>query len=382
MAIRVRGEPGLGKTSLLNRIKHEIEADTSQLPRCFRCISIPTGSLNTCHDFAAEIWEGLVKCVDAENVRLAQAPFRMESFGAFSSRLESVQAIAPDMTFVACLDDFDRILDQCNELEQKRISGLISHLIDGTPFPIVFFFTLARDLPGQYLSPFTMNALSLHQFDEAETTALVAGLLRNYVTPTAAEFTWIFDYTGGHPYFTRLLVAKLFDLAPGLSAETGIGQNRLEQAANAAVASDRAYLLLKGVYSSLFDDGQRHILLQLACSDRRLIAQDEIARRLRSSVIQLARKEYLTEVEDGVFKLRSKFVVDWLRHWDEFTAEVDRLNIRSEQPLASKLSERAPVQSSPSVGITIDRATQRVYVEGHDRAQGLPPGRPPHWRRC
>lgn len=367
MAIHVKAGPGMGKTSMLNRIKHEIEALPEQ-PALV--ISLPTFNLHTCDEFAAELWEGLARCVDPEQENLSADLYKLVTFTKFGLQLNKIRRLAPGATFVVLLDNFDVLFDQSNDLELRRITGLMAHLIQGTPFPIVFLCTVARDIPGRYASAFSLHRQTLNLFDRAETSALLQELLGSYVSPTPVEMEWAYEQTGGHPYLTRLLAAKLLDQGPWPDPESGVSQQRLDQAADAALTSDRAALLFIEIYGSLLSDDQQRILLQFACGSRSLILS-EIRRALWTPVKELTVKEYLVEVEEGVFMPRVRLFIDWLRHWSEFAAELDRLDVPCEQWAHRPPPLALTAGSIPSEGIYVDRAAHKVYVEGQESTVAL-----------
>ncbi len=373
MASLVIGGPGFGKTSFFNQIKYKLASESGKKDkpdsRRFYILSIQPGALSSCNDFAAELHEGLLRCVDPRTVQPFDRAHGLATFGAFSTRLEDIQQRVPDAIFVVLMDEFDKIFHRCQDLEQQRIRELISTLTENERLHIVFLLSVLRELPQSYASRFPADVFTLRCLTRSESDELVIELLRSHVTPTIEEQDWIFYFAGGHPLLTRLLIVKLIDQASWQSPEQGIRENNLRKAAGAAVASDTANNFLGRVYRGHLSDEQRFVLMSLVVNDQRDLSADEYTRmggRYKTAVKELVGRDYLTELPNGSYRMRMGCFFDWLSTWNEFDQELERLGVGSKDS-----AQNTPVWIN-NKGICIDQATRRVYVNGREIEKPLP----------
>jgi DNA-binding winged helix-turn-helix (wHTH) protein len=372
MALLVKGEPGIGKTSLINRIKLLLD-DQVVDGRAFRYFSIEPSNLTSLEGFAREIWQGVRRGVDSPEI--AGRTFSIKTFDGFGADLEVIRRAAADTTFVVFMDEFDKIIHnkECTELERTRIRGLINYLVVSTSFPIVFFFSVLQDLPKHYGSAVPTLPLMLHVLSYDETAELAHGILAGYFSPDDAEVAWLYEYCGGHPYLTRLVLAKLLEQMRQDTYEQRPSLDMWEEAAQAAVESGRAKEVFGSLYESYLDDDQRYALLWFAAHRTTVITVDQAARlgaRLRLALRELARRDYLAEDERG-YRIRISMLRDWLIHeWPRFELEADRLGItRTVGDEGRTFGEPSP--QIPKEGVCVDLRTQRVYVEGQETQEIL-----------
>ena len=371
MALLVRGEPGIGKTSIIHRVKLMLDGEMSGNQQ-FRHFSIEPTSIATGLDFARELRAGLVRS-SGTNV-FADKPFVFETVFEFGADLEAIQNAMPGTTFVVFLDEFDKIVHQCTDLEQNRIRGLINYLVVYTSFPVIFFLSALQDLAAHYGSVVPTLPLVLHMLTRPESDEMILNILSGYTTPTLAELEWMYGYTGGHPYLARLLLAKLSEHNLGAGSSQVISEEALERALKAALHSKRAEDLLSGLYSSLLSDEQRYVLLWLAATDQITITADQVNRMgasLRTALRELTVREYLAAQDDGGYCFRVGFIKDWLRNWARFQLELESLNVPTEQGASAAPYPGAAPPQIPAKGVCVDLSTQRVYVEGEETKEAL-----------
>lgn len=358
----VRGERCVGKTSLLNRIRRWLET-WAQRDR-FRAISIEPGSLTSWQEFAQEIWDGVLGCIEAAGVELPaqlRAPREFRTFGLYCAELRRLVAYLPGVTFVIFLDELDKIGECGAGLPQTKILSLIRHLVESEELPLAFVIAVLRKIPGQegLGSPLAVEEITLQPFDAEEAREMVTALLDDglRLTPAAAE--WLYRLTGGHPYFVKLLLAMAWDCFGGDAPHGSLTAEELQQAVNAASAARRKQLndVLQDVYDRYLNDSEREILLWLALKTNGHLTGEELRTalpRLKTAAEELVGCSYLARAADDGYQLRLGWWRDWLRGWPEYRSEVERL--RGAAP--------APQASASQPGILVDRATQRVWVEG------------------
>lgn len=358
----VRGERCIGKTTLLNRVRYWLELPPQR--ERFRGIAIEPGSLTSWQEFAQELWDGVLGCVEAAGLELPsrlRAPREMRTFGFYLAELRRLLAYLPGVTLVVFLDELDKIARHADSLQQTKILSLIRHLVEAEDLPLAFVISVLRALPGQegLGSPLAVEEIALQPLAPEDAREMAVAVLnaRAHLSPTAHD--WLYRQAGGHPYFLKLLLAMACDLiepdapVPTLSAED------LQRAACAARPARRKQLndVLQNIYHEYLNDSEREVLLRLAASaDGRLRAEELRAApgRLRTAVEALIERGYLARAEDDGCRLRLGWLRDWLRDWPEYRSEVERL--------CGAASATPPAQ--PTDGILIDRATQTVWVDG------------------
>ncbi|MBK8050509.1 MAG: winged helix-turn-helix domain-containing protein [Anaerolineales bacterium] len=330
--------------------------------RRFHLFSIEPGALSSWHDLAAELRGGIARSLSPTRQDYDREPGRL-ALGELTAQLEEIQAQLPGATFVVFLDEFDKIFHRCSDLEQQRIRDSINTLVENDRIHIVFVLSVLQELPQSYASRLAADVFTLHPLTRTESDKLLAELLHAYLLPTTEEGAWIYDYTGGNPYLTRLMVVKIVDLATRPNDDAKVHGVRLEQAARAAVQSDQANHLLQGVYAWYLTDDQRFVLLKLAANGQRVLSPDEFARlksKHKAAIRQLTSRDYMAEQTDGSFRMRIGFFFDWLYAWEDFDRELERLGVQG---------RHRPGGRSPKIdagGICIDAVGHRVYVEGQE----------------
>jgi len=376
MPIIIRGERCIGKTSLLNRARRLLDEE-KQRGREFFHFTIEPKSISSCEDFAREMWRGLQPGGrEAGNAIFSQdAAFKFDTFSGFVPQLSLIQARRPNTAFVIFMDEFDRVVHQCTNLEYERIMGLIHHIVEATDFPMIFFISILQELPASYGSPLPAEKIILRPFSRAEADQMAADLLNEYAHWTGEGLERLYEYTGGHPYFIKLLLIKLVDLHRLHDGEQMVSAEMLEAAAQEAKRSIQADEVLDDVYSNYLSDDERYILLWLVSSNKNVLPRQEALEPRRAGALkQLVEKRgYLMQQADGSYGWRVGLWRDWLRDWPKFESELERLQVADKTPPADKKMDHTtdlPAQVAPE-GICIDLPAQRVYVNGRESEEAL-----------
>jgi hypothetical protein len=368
-AIVMLGERCIGKTSMINRVKRLLQ-EKNCAEQEFLGFSIEPNSIFSCAGFATELWDGLKSCLrncGAARVDEFDKPFRFDSYGGFVAQLAAVQSQLPQKTFVVFLDEFDKAIHQCSDLESNRIVGLIRYIIEATDFPMVFFMSLLSELPASYGSPFPADKFVLHPFDRLESDKMVKELLKGYLSVSSEVLSRVFEYTGGRPYFSKLLLAKIFDRYD-VKAGRAVSMEMLESATVAACTSLAADEVLLDMYGGIYlDDDERYILLWLTKNQGFLTPEDiiEAGPQIRGALKKLEQCDYIVSDRDGRYHLQFGFLGDWLSRWPKYDAELERLQVPGRTPLRTAEEEHIadlPNEIIPD-GVCIDLTTQIAYVD-------------------
>ncbi len=359
----VRGERCIGKTSLLNRIRRWLELPPQS--ERFRAVAIEPGSLTSWQEFAQELWDGVLSCVEeatGEAFAHLRVPREIRTFGLFLGDLRRLLACLPNITLVIFLDELDKIKRHADSLQQTKILSLIRHLVESEDLPLAFVISVLRELPGQegLGSPLAVEEVALHPLEQEDARAMVGAVLGSQAYVPADALDWLYRVTGGHPYFLKLLLAMACDLLePGASFPV-LAAEDLRRAMCAASPARRKQLndVLQSVYREYLNDSEREVLLWLTTKADGSLRAEELQTavgRLRAAAETLIERGYLLRASDGGCRLRLAWLRDWLRSWPEYQSEVERL--------------RGAIQATPpsqvADGVLIDRVTQSVWVDGN-----------------
>ena len=358
----VRGERCIGKTSLLNRIRRWLELPPQS--ERFRTIAIEPGGLASWQEFAQELWDGVLRCVEEageETPAHLRVPRGIRTFGSYLGDLRRLLACLPDVTLVIFLDELDKIRRHADSLQQTKILSLIRHVVESEDLPLAFVISVLRELPGQegLGSPLAVEEIVLHPLEMEDARAMVEAVLGSQAYLTSEALGWLYRVTGGHPYFLKLLLAMACDaLEPGVSLPV-LAAEDLRRAVSAAGPARRKQLndVLQSVYREYLNDSEREVLLWLTTRAEGSLRAEELQAapgRLRAATETLIERGYLLRAPDGGCRLRLAWLRDWLRSWPEYQSEVERL--------------RGLIQAAPPLqiadGILIDRVVQNVWVDG------------------
>ncbi|KAA3664981.1 MAG: hypothetical protein DWQ04_02950 [Chloroflexi bacterium] len=377
MPIAILGDRGIGKTSMLIRIE-EMLAETAWNGRQFLPFTLPPNGIFTYADFAQTLWDGLY-CALLEkglhNHPLLEKPAAVTSFGRFVAQLNQLTRLMPEMTYVVFIDEFGQIIHQCDDLESNKIEGFLNYVVEKTNIPMVFIMSLLQTLPGSYGSPFPRRPIRLLPFSRQESTELITNLLTGYAPLTEAGQRWVHDYAGGHPFFIKLILAKLFDLFELENTQSAMTTTMLQAAATAACGSGRAGEILRDIYKTYFTEPQRLVVIWMAEQKRPFSwgTLQQAGASIVTATRQLINRHYLLETPDKNIDFKLKFLGDWLRHWAEFPSEVERLLVPEavhKQVPVVHVQHGQPAEIV-SEGVCVDMSMERVYVNGEEVVTAL-----------
>ncbi len=383
LPIVIQGERCIGKTSLINRVKRLLEEE----PQGSQYIhfSIEPDSFSSWQEFAQELWYGLsyaIKGVEAEISGELDGPVEFHSFTQFVTQLKALQAQIPDKAFVIFLDEFDKATVQMDPSEKKRIMGQVRQIVEQTELALTFVISVLQNLPAvDYGSPLPERSVILRAFTRAETDKLANGLLSEHIRLDREGLDWLYEYTGGHPYFVKWLLAALLDRqdwqdqAEPLSAATLQAATKAASHRRKVEASD----VLEDIYANRLSDEERCLLVWLASQgyDPLTSEKTQVAwwteAWVKRTLDQLQRRGYITQDD---YRLRMGLMWDWLRSLPDFETEVERLqSIESASDPMGYPTDQATDLPSEIVadGLCIDLATERIYVDGREIEEHVGP---------
>ncbi len=227
-----------------------------------------------------------------------------------------------------CIDEFDEIVRGIGE-DLMSLSGLIYQLIEKSKVPVYFFFTMTH-IPPQMENEIPSTLISIAEifplapFDSAETSRLVREL-------TAGEYQWptsacdeIYRLSGGHPYFTKLLLSCLPQPADG--RETQVTGEILQKVLAAALRNAKAEHVVKNLFSVHFSEHEKELILFMAQYNRPVSVEalEKAGKQWVARARRLQNRHYLKmDAQQAHFDFRIAFLPEWLRSWDEFDIQCD-----------------------------------------------------------
>jgi hypothetical protein len=355
----ILGERRMGKTSLQTvTAKQVVQYD----PERFVSLFLPPASaIRSWSDYAKEMLQALCSYLDKSlretGLLDAEGRFRLNSLGQFTDAAARLLESAPNKTFIVCVDELDAILVNCAPDEATKIRGLTDHIIEGSGLPLAIYFSMTHPphtLPNAHalLGISKAEVIELGPMPQEEAIAMVRGLLLDHAALQASAMDRLLQLSAGHPYFVKLLLDRLLTRY-WRGAYLGISSAMLEDIIPDATQDPRVRHTLDNIYKVHFTSQEQQLVLLLA--QRAAEVSDEELRTLGAEFVtaakRLVRRGYLARTGTQNYDFRVRFLGWWLRHWEEFEEEGERLNLET---LTQKLG----------VDIQIDQATKQVRLKG------------------
>ncbi len=355
-----KGERCVGKTSLLIRLQNLLKED-AWYNRGFRGISIEPYGVSSCEEFSKEIWHGLLNIPEVANLQFPgkDQPFEFSTYNQFMDRLAHIHTQLPELTSVIFIDEFDKFAYADRQIDYRRISGLIQYVVEQTDFPIIFCVSILKDLPTDYGSPLSQLTMiqTVLPFEKKDMVDMVSSIYKGYARLEEDCFEWLYKYTGGHPYFIKLILQHLTEKLDLSGREQDISIDLTLQAALNAEQDVQAYKVLEHIYSEFFSDYEKYTLLWLSSAVGNHLSGKEISgvrTEVRNAVAKLIQRNYLLKDESDTYWMKMGIFGNWLKSWSGYELELERLEIKKAELSVEIVKD----------GICIDLATRRVYVDG------------------
>lgn len=365
----IQGELGIGKRSLLNRIR-KLLIEESWSDRHFVHFTLQPLSFRNVADFAHEVWDGLCNSLRQANINPAPetiSDFNFSTYSNFKFQLESLISSISGITFAIFIDDLDTIAQEIGEFEFKQIYSLMHYVIEKTDIPLIFFVSSLKDFPQIYSSLPPSHKIFLRSFDRADADEMIVSLLNGYTSIPPEVLDQIYEYAGGHPYFTKLLLYELFILPKFLETRELSSQIAYTSLKSATQNPDASVVFSK-IYNESLTDPQRHILLWLTSHGHSALTGNELSRfkvELRTAARQLGDRGYLLQTTDGGYRFRMKLMEEWFKTWPQFELETERLGVLNPLDPGSVVREEENLPHEiVSHGVCIDLNTGQVFVDG------------------
>ncbi len=208
----ILGERRIGKTSLFNRSINFVKEDLSAQ---FTPLLLPHGAvIHSFNGFVRELLHAQSKAMGQKltesglmgaNGRLQ--PLSIKHLSRAIARLLSKSS----KIFIICMDEFDAALANSNAIDANKILELTSYLAERADLPLTTLFTITHSIhqmPDASHSPNIAKAeiIPLGPFSKEDLATMTVGLLGEQITFSKAAQDYLYRLSGGHPYFSKLLL--------------------------------------------------------------------------------------------------------------------------------------------------------------------------------
>ena len=356
----VHGERCIGKTSFINRVKAMLD-EGSGLDVCFLHFSIEPSSIRTVDNFARELWNGLsgVCRVAAPSALVDEKIFSFEGYSQLGFELQDMLRPLSAYRFVVFIDELEKIKKVVDDVTVSQIIGLIRFIIEQTNLPVAFVISSPEDqtrfFPSSFGSPPSNLDVALAPFDRGDCDTMLASFFPSDVTERDKLFGRTYLASGGNPYFAKMLAAEICDASRRIPLENLVADSVWQELQEKGARIPEAVNIFTSLYDH-FSDEERYVLLSLVAHTDYIISGQEIARwrvSHRVAARQLEQKYYLIPLADGGYKLRLQLLGEWLKGWQSFSLETERLGLTfANTPAISK------------EGICVDEGSGKIYLDG------------------
>jgi hypothetical protein len=346
----IEGERRIGKTSL-QRVTAKVIADKTG-GHYVPLFLPPYRAMQSLEDFAKEILQALCSLVgrNLQETGLTDSlgRFQFSSYGEFADVVGRLVAGAPDRVFVLCVDEFDSIMMNCSDAaEARKILGLTDHLTGlAHRLPLVVYLTVTRLLPemrDSYGSPGISKSefVKLGPLASDEAREMSVGLLENQVKFAVEVYQALYRLSGGHPYFVKLLLDRLLIRYWSGRAPLLVTQDMVGEIEQDAVHDRRAEQALENIFKVHFSDDEKALTLLLA-HRQAPIGPDGLrvlGPEFESTAKVLVNRDYLIRDEQEHCDFRIGLLGRWLREWEQYETECERLKINKLERRLDRLAD-------------------------------------------
>lgn len=338
----ILGERRIGKTSLQSIAARRLQEDASLE---FKPVFMPFGPyMRSMDDFARELIQGLYTFAD-QDVRengsfTMDEGFRLSSLGEYTQTLRDLISQLSVQEFLVCIDEFDETLRNCVAEDGERLVALVTHLVnerERNNLPIRFFFAmtgLPDTITQSFGTPFTSNAMlvRLRAFSYKDMAHMVSTLLTQEAEVSEAAMKYLYEFSGGHPYLTKLILDCLLEPYAFEAQGLFVDEAEIEEASLQAADDPRPRSVLANLYDVHLDSYQKELMLLLA--ERRAgVTKQELkifGADYLTAAETLVLRDYWdktrdeTDPEKDRYFLRIAFLGRWLRRWERFESEAEK----------------------------------------------------------
>jgi DNA-binding response OmpR family regulator len=309
----------MGKTSLLNVVEEELTPDETisllHLPHAYSRDSL-----------AAEIMQNI--CAEVgHNLRQTgllndQGQFNLVTVSEFVDVARQLLALQPHRRFVFCLDEFDSMLANCDDLAADQILTFVLHLIERTSLPLQFLFSMTQitdQILHSYASPFLNSArlIPLKPWNPDESGRFVNWLLSGHAILDETCQRIIFAAAGGHPYLTKAILASLLNSYGYQPAPIEISAEMMHLAIEASLHLPELDFTLSNISQVHISPEQMQLLSKFAAAPNNSLSREQL-QHPDNIYIEAAQKllegGYLDVDDQQNYIPRMGVLMNWLKY--------------------------------------------------------------------
>jgi hypothetical protein len=268
----------LGKTSMLNVVTGWAESQAG-------FVVVRLAHASSRDEFMAEVAHGIHEYVRGDAAG-ATAGFttgdifdeggalRSTTVARFVKIVQDLTGRVPGVRFLLCVDEFDSLLSGCDERTARQILDLVLFLTEQARLPLRFLFTMSQ-VPDRirlaYSSPFLNQAtiVELRPWSAEESREFVDWLLAGTLRLAGDGHDALFAAAGGHPYFTKAVLAALLEQSGG---EVAVAGAAVRSAVESAVGSREVDVALSNIAGEHFPASAALVLDRFAAAPAGLTA--------------------------------------------------------------------------------------------------------------
>ncbi len=352
--IVILGERLIGKTSLHQVLARELDQDARK-----SVLAIFPPPAYTLALFASEIVESIRADLSLLGVAAhtpaitARAQAQAMTQAEFLLLCRQLLSALPHATVVLCIDEFDSLLLKCAKPEQQAILDFTSTLAERGDLPLILLFTMSHPtekIGDAYPLRFLAKSfkIPLPPLDAASTAELVLQLLASRFEVAESAQKEIWKFSGGHPYFVKLVLQNVLDLHFANQAVKVLTAEMVQQAARRAQSSIEARFSLTNILSEHFSERENAALKWLATREGALAWHQTEAHT--DALQNLIQREYVEDRAGDGLTFRIGFIRAWLR---------------AASFLPTVHPPPSPVARPATIGkpiLVVDDAKRRVYL--------------------
>jgi DNA-binding winged helix-turn-helix (wHTH) protein len=340
--VLIIGERRTGKTSLMNVAVRRMEMlERQDCPDRYVELQVEPRGITSFSDFTRAIllrmqtylWKSWPEMHFEDALVIPE----IETIEQFEAHFTNLLQYSARGIFLVCIDEFDEIVRKTNEPDLRKMMGLIRDVVEKSDLPVKFFFTmtsvpemLKEEVPSTLVS--MAQVLDLRPWDDLDIVRLVQDVSAGVLDWAPDQIDCFHRLCGGHPYFTKLVLYHLMQIAREEPNTVTVTEALLDSATRQALADPRTDLVLENLYHAHFNQHERDVLLLQAGRQTPLPARplSNAGAVWGTAARRLVKRYYLRE-EGDAYDFRARFIGDWLRSWTAYDEERAGLDERLKQ---------------------------------------------------
>jgi hypothetical protein len=188
---------------------------------------------------------------------------------------------------------------------------------------------LRTEIPSTLISTLISKSSSyeLKPLDQSASAQLIQEITAGLLEWDIKSLQELFDFSGGHPYFTKLLLSRVTGPTRKLNLTGKINREMISQIVQEAANDTGAGHLLENIYRIHMSPFQQGLLISLSRLGNQISYQAlrTMGQAWSKSARELSARHYFRSSELG-FEFNIRFWREWLLNWPEYEEECERFS--------------------------------------------------------